>query len=140
VNRGVAYWEGTSPAACGAQERSADRRIFYVTPDARLFALDPLTGKPCEGFGTRGAIDLREGIASEWPESEYSVSSPPVIYRNLVITGSQVQEFPSKGPSGAVRGFDVQTGKLYGDLTRCRNPVTPGTILGKATNGKTARV
>ena len=112
VNRGVAYWEGTSPAACGAQESSADRRIFYVTPDARLFALDPATGKPCEGFGTRGAIDLREGIASEWPESEYSVSSPPVIYRNLVITGSQVQEFPSKGPSGAVRGFDVQTGKL----------------------------
>jgi len=74
------------------------------------------TGKPCEGFGTRGAIDLREGIASEWPESEYSVSSPPVTYRNLVITGSQVQEFPSKGPSGAVRAFDVQTGKLVMEI------------------------
>ena len=112
VNRGVAYWEGTSLVASRAQESSADRRIFYVTPDAQLFALDPATGKPCEGFGRGGAIDLREGIASEWPKSEYSVSSPPVIYKNLVITGSQVQEFPSKGPSGAVRAFDVHTGKL----------------------------
>ena len=112
VNRGVAYWEGKSQVKCGDQEIIADRRIFYVTPDARLFALDPATGKPCKGFGKSGAIDLREGVASEWPELEYGDTSPPAIYKDLVITGSAVQEFPSKGPSGAVRAFNVQTGKL----------------------------
>jgi quinoprotein glucose dehydrogenase len=112
VNRGVAYWEGKSPIQCGDQEPNVHGRIFYVTPDARLFALDPATGKPCKSFGNGGAIDLREGVASDWPEREYGDTSPPVIYKDLVITGSLVQEFPSQGPSGAVRAFDVQKGKL----------------------------
>jgi len=112
VNRGVAYWEGRSLIACGGEDGSVDRRIFYVTPDARLFALNPATGNPCPGFGKEGAIDLREGVASAWPELEYGDTSPPVIYKDLVILGSSVQEFPSRGPSGAVRAFDVQTGKL----------------------------
>ena len=112
VNRGVAYWKGKSPVACGDERGDADRRIFYVTPEGRLFALDPATGKPCKGFGKAGAVDLREGVAAQWPDSQYHVTSPPVIYKDLVVTGSEVQEFPSKGPSGAIRAFDVQTGKL----------------------------
>ena len=104
-NRGVAYWRG-------GQGTGVDRRIFYVTPDAHLFALDPATGMPCEGFGNGGEIDLREGVATKWPELRYDDTSPPVIYKDLVILGSEVQEFPSIGPSGAVRAFDVQTGKL----------------------------
>jgi glucose dehydrogenase len=112
VNRGVAYWEGKSPVACGGEKSNLDRRIFYVTSDARLFALDPATGRPCQAFGTNGAIDLRQGVASAWPELQYEVTSPPVVYKDLLITGSAVQEFPSRGPSGRVRAFDVQTGKL----------------------------
>ncbi|MBS1851124.1 MAG: PQQ-binding-like beta-propeller repeat protein [Acidobacteria bacterium] len=112
VNRGVAYWERTSATDCVGQKSNLDRRIFYTTPDARLFALDPATGKPCSGFGKDGAIDLRQGVASDWPDREYGATSPPVIYKDLVILGSAVQEFPSTGPSGAIRAFDVATGKL----------------------------
>ncbi len=111
-NRGVAYWEGKSPVTCDGRKSNVDSQIFYITPDARLFALNPATGKPCNGFGVGGAIDLREGVASKWPKLKYDVTSPPVIYKDLIITGSEVQEFPSKGPSGAVRAFDVQAGKL----------------------------
>lgn len=111
-NRGVAYWEGKAPVAGSGERLDFDRRIFYTTPDARLFALDATSGKPCKGFGNAGAIDLREGVASQWPKQQYDVTSPPVIYRDLIITGSEVQEYPSKGPSGAVRAFDVRTGKL----------------------------
>ena len=111
-NRGVAYWEGESQTPCSGKGEKIGKRIFYATLDARLFALDAQTGRPCQGFGHEGAIDLREGVADNYPKAEYNVSSPPVIYKNLVITGSQVQEFPSKGASGAVRAFDVQTGKL----------------------------
>src|SRR5438093_834108 len=111
-NRGVAYWEGNSPVTCSGRARRTDKRIFYGTLDGRLFALDAQTGKPCNGFGNRGAIDLRKGVADGWPKAQYDVTSPPAIYRDLVITGAAVQEYPSKGPSGAVRAFDVRTGKL----------------------------
>jgi quinoprotein glucose dehydrogenase len=113
-NRGAAYWEGHSPEACGGEEHEhkLDERLFYVTLDARLFALDPRTGKPCKGFGEGGAINLRVGVADKWPKERYDSTSPPAIFHDLVISGSEVQEFPSKGPSGDVRAFDVRTGKL----------------------------
>src|SRR5213594_2887757 len=110
-NRGAAYWEGHSPVPCGGEEHKLDKRLFYVTLDARLFALDPRTGKPCKGFGDGGAINLRVGVADKWPKAAYDSTSPPTIYKDLVITGSEVQEFPSKGPSGDDRAFDVRTGK-----------------------------
>jgi glucose dehydrogenase len=40
-NRGAAYWEGYSPIACGGDDHKFDKRLFYITLDARLFALDP---------------------------------------------------------------------------------------------------
>jgi glucose dehydrogenase len=111
-NRGLAYWQGKSPVACGGQQNSLDRRIFYTTPDARLFALDAATGQPCKDFGNGGYINLRKGVADAWPKRQYDETSPPAIYKDLIILGSEVQEHPSRGPSGAVRAFDVRTGKL----------------------------
>jgi glucose dehydrogenase len=111
-NRGMTYWKGESPETCDGQGAGDDRRIFYTTPDARLFALDPATGKPCKGFGESGSINLREGVGTKYPKREYDVTSPPVIYKDLMIMGSETQEYPSKGNSGAVRAFNVHTGKL----------------------------
>ncbi|HEV2383251.1 MAG TPA: PQQ-binding-like beta-propeller repeat protein [Terriglobia bacterium] len=111
-NRGAAYWVGHAEVPCGGEARPLDARLFFVTLDARLFALDPRTGQPCQGFGEGGAINLREGVADRWPKARYDSTSPPTIYRDLVITGSEVQEFPSKGPSGDVRAFDVRSGRL----------------------------
>lgn len=102
-HRGVAYWQ--SPAG-------DDRRILYGTYDARLICLDAHTGKPCPSFGTNGTVDLRAGVADQFPSAEYSVTSAPAIYKDLVITGAAVPEYPSRGPSGAVRAFDVRTGNL----------------------------
>ncbi|PYU85722.1 MAG: quinoprotein glucose dehydrogenase, partial [Acidobacteria bacterium] len=102
-HRGVAYW----------QSKKGDyRRILYGTFDGRLIALDAKTGKPCLDFGKDGAVNLRTGIADAYPGAEYSVTSPPAIYQDLVITGAAVPEYPSKGPSGEVRAFDVRSGKL----------------------------
>ena len=102
-HRGVAYWHGKS---------GDDGRILYGTFDGRLIALDAKTGKPCRAFGKDGTVDLRAGIADAYPAAEYSVTSPPAIYQDLVITGAAVPEYPSKGPSGQVRAFDVRSGKL----------------------------
>jgi len=111
-NRGAAYWGGNSPVPCGDEKPALDQRLFYITLDAHLIALDPRTGRPCQGFGERGAIDLRVGVADKWPKGRYDSTSPPTIYKDLVITGSEVQEIPSRGPSGDIRAFDVHTGKL----------------------------
>jgi len=102
-HRGVAYWQNKT---------GADRRILYGTFDGRLIALDAKTGKPCRDFGKQGTVDLRAGIADGYPGAEYSVTSPPAIYQDLVITGAAVPEYPSKGPSGVVRAFDIRSGKL----------------------------
>ena len=102
-HRGVAYWHGKS---------GDDGRILYGTFDGRLIALDAKTGKPCRAFGKDGTVDLRAGVADAYPAAEYSVTSPPTIYQDLVITGAAVPEYPSKGPSGQVRAFDVRSGKL----------------------------
>ncbi len=112
VNRGVAYWEAVAGGSRGEGSQGVDRRIFYVTPDARLFSLNAANGKPCKSFGVNGSIDLRRGVATAWPKLKYDLTSPPVVYRNLIIIGSEVQEQPSKGPSGAARAFDARTGKL----------------------------
>ena len=101
-HRGVAYWQS---------KNGEDRRILYGTFDGRLIALDAKTGKPRGDFGKDGVVDLRPGVADGYPDAEYSVTSPPAIYQDLVITGAAVPEYPSRGPSGAVRAFDVRSGK-----------------------------
>ncbi|MEO8561661.1 MAG: pyrroloquinoline quinone-dependent dehydrogenase [bacterium] len=103
-HRGVAYWEGR-----GAQG-ATERRIIFGTLDGRLIALDASTGMPATTFGRSGSIDLRAGMTAV--AGAYGVSSPPAIYRDLVITGSIVPEGASRGPSGDVRAFDVRTGAL----------------------------
>ena len=52
-------------------------RILYGTFDGRLLCLDAVKGKPCQAFGTAGAVDLRVGVAEEFPTAELSCRSMP---------------------------------------------------------------
>jgi quinoprotein glucose dehydrogenase len=102
-SRGVAYWPG---------DKQNPPRIVFGSGDGRLIELDAKTGKPVLGFADNGVLNLRAGIADQYPKAPYAFSSPPVIYRNVVIVGPSTQESGSVGPSGDPRGFDVRTGKL----------------------------
>ncbi len=121
AHRGVAYWEGPSN---GAQK--LDKRILLGTSDGKLMALDAGSGQPMKGFGHDGAIDLREGVADKWPSMIYTMTSPASVYKDLVITGAQVPEFPARGPSGDVRAFDVRTGKLVWQFHTVPHPGEQG--------------
>jgi quinoprotein glucose dehydrogenase len=101
--RGVAYWKGDShyPA-----------QIIFGTTDGLLISLNAKTGRPVAGFGNEGILNLRKGVADDYPNNSYGMSSPPAIYRNLVITGSHLQESPALGPWGDIRAFDIHTGQL----------------------------
>ena len=101
INRGAAYWTD------GKQ-----KRVFYGTLDGQLFAIDAATGKPVKGFGENGAVDLRKGIAEKFPKRAVELTSPPAIYKNLVVTGSLVSDGEPRGPAGDIRAFNVHTGEL----------------------------
>jgi len=102
--RGVAYWPGGKGVA---------PRIIFGTRAGRLIALDAATGKPATDFGTAGIIDMKTPEVTNGNHAvPLGLSSPPTIYRDLIITGSRVQEMPVKGAAGDVRAWDARTGKL----------------------------
>ena len=109
VNRGVAFWPGSGAADDGV----CHQRIFLATIDARLFALDSATGRPCADFGNAGQIDLREGVANITRRGEYEETSAPAIVDDLVIVGSSIADNDRvDSPDGAVRAFDARSGAL----------------------------
>jgi quinoprotein glucose dehydrogenase len=106
--RGVAYYR--NPAASPDQVCAA--RIIEATLDARLIAADAKTGALCPDFGTNGSVSLLEGIGKTAP-GWYGNVAAPVIVRNVVVLGGQVQDGQAEdAPSGVIRGYDVLTGKL----------------------------
>jgi quinoprotein glucose dehydrogenase len=102
-DRGLAFWSD------GAAQK--DRRILVGVMNF-VYALDAGTGQPIESFGVHGRIDLREGLGRE-PASAQSISltSPGVVYGDLLIVGGRNPETPPS-PPGDIRAFDVRTGKL----------------------------
>ena len=103
MGRGVSFWPGDSNTA---------PRIVFGTDKAQLLALDAKTGQPVKDFGDNGVVDLGAGIVDRFPHARYAITSPPVIYRDLVIVGPEVPEGPSHGPPGDARAFSIRTGKL----------------------------
>jgi quinoprotein glucose dehydrogenase len=102
--RGVEYWPG---------DGKTGPRVVFGTRDGYLIALEAKTGKPATGFGENGVVNMRTPeILNGSPNANLGMTSPPIVYRNLVITGSATQEFPAKGAAGDVRAWDVRTGKL----------------------------
>ena len=101
VHRGVAAW----------RDRGA-LRIFLNTRH-RLICLDAATGMPVATFGTGGEIDLTGGLIWAINKKHYANTSPPVVYKDLVILGSGVGDRLTykNDPPGDVRAFDARTGK-----------------------------
>jgi glucose dehydrogenase len=101
--RGVTWWRG---------DKNAPAEILAGTSDGRLLAINAKTGKLVPGFGTEGSLNLRQGVTEKFPDAPYHMSSPGVIYRNLIITGAQGKEDDADGPAMDVRAWDLHTGKL----------------------------
>jgi quinoprotein glucose dehydrogenase len=100
ATRGVAYWQGPRP------------EIVFGTRSGLLIALHADDGAPVKGFGRDGVLDLHsDSVMQGFPKAALGVTSAPVIYKDLIITGSRVQETPQQGASGQVRAFDVRTGR-----------------------------
>ncbi|HEX3725517.1 MAG TPA: PQQ-binding-like beta-propeller repeat protein, partial [Pirellulales bacterium] len=102
VHRGVAYWTDGTQA-----------RLFLAAHDAFLYAIDAKTGQGISEFGEGGRIDLAKAIPLAVNARNYTMTSPPVVCRDVVIVGSSISDGPqNKGaPRGDVQAFDARTGK-----------------------------
>ena len=123
--RGVSYYDtAAAPGAPPMAPRAPDcsTRIFVATNDARLIALDAMSGRKCGDFGNNGEISLvpqYPGYTQGW----YQFTSAPLISRGLVVlAGSIYDDKAEKMPSGVVRAFDAKTGKLVWNF----DPGNPG--------------
>jgi quinoprotein glucose dehydrogenase len=113
--RGVSYYDSAAaPGAPPMAPRAPDcsTRIFVATNDARLIALDAMSGRPCAGFGSNGQLNLTPQYPG-YTEGWYQFTSAPLISRGLVVlAGSIYDNMSDKMPSGVVRAFDAKTGRL----------------------------
>jgi len=103
AERGLEYWAG---------DAQSPPELFFGTSTGKLIALNAKTGKPVPGFGNEGVVDMKPGALNGLANSMFGLSSPPLVYKNVLITGAHVQESPSIGAAGDTRAWDVHTGKL----------------------------
>lgn len=97
--RGLAYWTD-----------GKHRRLFAGVMNF-LYCLDPATGKLVHHFGESGRIDLRKGLGGNYQSQVIALTSPGIIYKDLIIVGGREPEtHPS--PPGDIRAYDVRNGKL----------------------------
>lgn len=97
--RGVMYWTD-----------GKDARVYAVFRQW-MYALNAKTGQKIESFGEAGRIDLRQGYKRPVDLLNVSLSTPGVVYKDLLIVGSIVAEDLPSAP-GDIRAFDARTGKL----------------------------
>ena len=98
-DRGLAYWS-----------RGKDQRILVGIMNF-LYALDAATGKPISTFGQDGRVDLRNELGRP-PQSQFiALTSPGIIYQDLVIVGGREPE-TLPAPPGDIRAYDVRSGHL----------------------------
>jgi quinoprotein glucose dehydrogenase len=99
-SRSVVYWSDSTNHA----------RIFTAV-QSFVYAVDAHTGKLIPEFGNAGRIDLREGLDRDPAKQSIVLTTPGVIYQDLLIVGGRTPE-ALPAPTGDIRAFDVRTGKL----------------------------
>jgi quinoprotein glucose dehydrogenase len=127
ISRGVAFYRG-SPT---------DQRILYAPGGGHaLYCVDALTGKLIRSFGDNGIVDMHEDLDWSPPRKDllnlenvddfhYSMTSPGIIYKDMIIVGSRLSEGPLT-PPGHIRAYDVHTGKRRWIFHTIPHPGEPG--------------
>jgi glucose dehydrogenase/cytochrome c553 len=112
-DRGLSWWTDGN-----------DKRLFACVMNF-LYALDPATGKPIQSFGENGRVDLRKGLRSDYTQQSIALTSPGVVYKDLIIVGGRNPE-THPAPPGDIRAFDVRTGKIRWTFHTIPHPGEPG--------------
>ena len=90
--RGLSYWTDGNQA-----------RLFAGVMNY-LYALDPKTGKPIPDFGEAGRIDLRKGLRGDYRLASIALTTPGLVYKDLIIVGGEMPETLPAQP-GDIRAY-----------------------------------
>jgi quinoprotein glucose dehydrogenase len=117
ATRGVEYFPG---------DKQTRPLIVVGTSDAKLFTLDAKTGALNTAFGVNGVVDLNTPeITHNLDGASDGLSSPPIMYEDLILLGGRTTENGGPGPAGDVRAFDIHTGKLVWTFHSIPQPGEP---------------
>lgn len=117
--RGVSYYDQSnttefakSLALPHSTSLECPRKILLPVNDGRLIAVNADNGKACSDFGHNGEVDLQANMPFPYPGG-YNPTSPAIVTgTTVIIAGSVTDNLSNKEPSGVIRGYDVNTGKL----------------------------
>jgi quinoprotein glucose dehydrogenase len=138
---GVSYWT----------DGRNDERILFITTGYRLVELNAKTGEPIPSFGQNGVVDLKVGLITgtgkqiDLETGEAGLHSTALVARNFVLVGVSMKEghtpVSHDNTKGAVRAYDVHTGKLVWTFNTVPRPGEFGNDTWEnnswATNGNT---
>ncbi len=119
--RGLAYWTD------GKEER-----ILYVTQGYRLVALDAKTGNRVASFAQSGILDLKADLdkSMDLTTGPVGLHATPVVAGDIVLVGAAFETGANprskSNIKGAVRAFDVRTGKRLWMFKTIPEPGEPG--------------
>lgn len=144
--RGVSYYDqnNTAEFATSLQGRTSTsaicpRKVILPVNDGRLVAINADNGQRCTDFGENGEVNLQLYMPNAYPGG-YNPTSPPIVTGStIIIAGSVTDNLSIKEPSGVIRGYDVNTGKLLwvfdtGAADPNAMPTTGGTYVHNSPN------
>src|SRR5690606_22253008 len=99
VNRGVTYW------------KDRDLELIFLPAGNFLYAVNAATGKLHLEFGEQGKIDLHENLGLDPGTLSVGLSTPGIVYKDLLIIGASTGEGYQASP-GHVRAYEARTGEL----------------------------
>jgi glucose dehydrogenase len=98
-------------------------RIYVVTPSFHLAALDAETGRPVQGFGKDGVVDMLADLGYPYdpetgidPKVGYITnSSPPIIVNGSIVVGNSHEQgyyqTRKENVPGHILAYDARSGK-----------------------------
>jgi quinoprotein glucose dehydrogenase len=117
--------KGTQPARGVVYMTDGKNGVIFAGIMNYLYKLDASTGKPITSFGEEGRVDLRKNLRGDYLENSVALTTPGVVYKDLIIVGGRDPE-TLPAPPGDIRAYDVNTGVLRWAFHTIPHPGEPG--------------
>tara|TARA_B100000678_G_scaffold284156_1_gene285321 strand:- start:1537 stop:3891 length:2355 start_codon:yes stop_codon:yes gene_type:complete len=124
--RGVSYYKAPQE-----YDGECEERILTNTTDARLIAVDALTGERCSSFADQGEVNLTIGMGNDPRIANFQTSPPGIVKGNAVVGGWVIDNRSVGPPSGVVRAFNAITGDFVWAWDMGRPGITSEPLRGE---------